>query len=91
MTASCLLISLSLSDDEVPREVLLPDIPGIFLNPAIDPYFLDSTEIEQLHVVRVFVSPVGQRRQKGTRKIGTITAELYLLLPGTVESRTAFG
>jgi hypothetical protein len=55
---------LTFSHNKFRREILLPDLSGFFLNPAVKPDLPDAAEIEQLEIVGVLSGLVSDWRQQ---------------------------
>ena len=69
-------------------EIFLADLPGFFLDPALQADFLDAAEVEYLEVVRISGSLIGRGRQKGAREVVTVAAQIHTLCLDAIQSGT---
>ena len=79
-----LSLGLTFPHNKFSPEVFLPDIHS-FCNPVVKPDFLDPTEIVDLHVVRVILCCLGNRRQKWAWEIIAVTAQVNTFCFDTIQ------
>ena len=82
-------VCLALSDNKLVLEILLADLPGLFLNPAVQPDFLDAAEIEHFEIVRISGGLVGRGSQEGAREVITVAAQIHTLCFDAIQSCTS--